>query len=92
MFELETVPHSWIGPYRSIALYNNNLFSINSYDLLSNRQYVFPSCNPSCSCLIYIYVFSSLACDPDVVLNIWHRLLVEFSDHSVLLVDMSFFG
>jgi len=30
----------------------------------------------------YIYVFSSLVCDPGIALNIWHFLLERFSDHS----------
>jgi len=36
----------------SIALYNNNLFSVDSYDFLPYSQYIFPSCNPSCLRLV----------------------------------------
>jgi len=75
----------------SIALYNNNLFSVDS-DLLPNSQYIFLSCNSSCLRLVYIYIFSNLACDPGIALNIWHLLPEEFSDHSMLLIDAFLLG
>jgi len=40
MFELEAVAHSWTQMGLRIALYNSNLFSIDSCDLLPRNQYI----------------------------------------------------
>jgi len=45
IFELGAMPHNWMS-YKidlGIALYNNNLFSSNSCDLLPNSQYILPN-------------------------------------------------
>jgi len=55
LLELKTVPQSWIPKVHiglKMALYNSNLFSINSCDLLPSSQYILLSWIPSYFCLV----------------------------------------
>jgi len=91
IFELEAVLHDWtpwIQIGLKIALYNSNLFSVDSCDLLPSSQYIFRSWNPNCFRLVnicffqfslwvvyVIYTTVSFIIYAYIIYNLYHRII-----------------